>query len=211
MPLIHPTASIALCGDTKMNDPTTGARTTTTASVATSTTEDDLDQRPPPPPTSYQQRYYAQVDDLVADADANGGDGDGDVTESARPRRKVRRKKQVSFGLPFEGPRRLRQVSFGLGLSFGDDDGTDKSPSGNVGVVPQGDEEFADNEEPPSVSDHDDDHCKDRRWGRGIVADFRRTVGTHWIKEMTNLNQTVIATTFFLFFACIAPAITFGT
>mmetsp|Transcript_14586 Transcript_14586/g.25695 ORF Transcript_14586/g.25695 Transcript_14586/m.25695 type:complete len:355 (-) Transcript_14586:839-1903(-) len=27
---------------------------------------------------------------------------------------------------------------------------------------------------------------------------------------MTNLNQTIVATTFFLFFACIAPAITFG-
>jgi len=77
-----------------------------------------------------------------------------------------------------------------------------------------GEETFADNEAPGDVDgDGNDlgDHCKENNgWGRGIVADFRRTILTHWTKEMSNLNQTVIATTFFLFFACIAPAITFG-
>ena len=33
------------------------------------------------------------------------------------------------------------------------------------------------------------------RWGKGIVRDFKRTVGTHWIKEMTNFNQKTIAVT----------------
>jgi len=47
-------------------------------------------------------------------------------------------------------------------------------------------------------------------WGRGIKADWDRTVGTHWWKEMTNLEQKTIAVTIFMFFAAIAPAITFG-
>lgn len=46
--------------------------------------------------------------------------------------------------------------------------------------------------------------------GKGIVRDVRRTVGTHWVEEMTNLNCKTFAVSFFLFFACIAPAITFG-
>jgi len=33
------------------------------------------------------------------------------------------------------------------------------------------------------------------RWGKGIVRDFKQTVGTHWIKEMTNFNQKTVAVT----------------
>ena len=118
---------------------------------------------------------------------------------SAGEKRHSHRKKQKSFGLPFEGPRRLRQVSFGLGLSFGDTNGASDG-------VPQS--TANDN---TVTADDDNEHSSDNdRWGRGIAKDFRRTVLTHWKSEMTNLNQTVIATTFFLFFACIAPAITFG-
>ena len=47
-------------------------------------------------------------------------------------------------------------------------------------------------------------------WGRGIMKDFQRTIKTHWKQEMTNFNLKTIAVSFFLFFACIAPAITFG-
>ncbi|CAB9504981.1 Electroneutral sodium bicarbonate exchanger 1 [Seminavis robusta] len=47
-------------------------------------------------------------------------------------------------------------------------------------------------------------------WGRGIISDFKRTVGTHWVQEMTNFNQQTVAVSFFIFFAAIAPAITFG-
>ena len=43
--------------------------------------------------------------------------------------------------------------------------------------------------------------------GRGIIADCKRTLGSHWIEEMINFNQQTIAVSFFLFFACIAPAI----
>lgn len=120
---------------------------------------------------------------------------------SQRENRRGRRSKQKSFGLPFEGPRRLRQVSFGLGLFF---DGKNSDTKG-ASEVPQSptDDNIA------NIAEDDDGHSDDR-WGKGIVKDFRRTVLTHWKKEMTNLNQTVIATTFFLFFACIAPAITFG-
>lgn len=48
------------------------------------------------------------------------------------------------------------------------------------------------------------------RWGRGIVRDAQRTLGTHWCGEMSNFNLQTVAVSFFLFFACIAPAITFG-
>jgi len=47
-------------------------------------------------------------------------------------------------------------------------------------------------------------------WGRGIIKDFKQTVGSYWVMEMTNLNQKTIAVSFFLFFAAITPAITFG-
>jgi len=47
-------------------------------------------------------------------------------------------------------------------------------------------------------------------WGKGILKDFKGTVGTYWRMEMTNLNQKTIAVSFFLFFAAITPAITFG-
>lgn len=47
-------------------------------------------------------------------------------------------------------------------------------------------------------------------WGKGIVEDYQRTLKLHWKEEMTNPNGKVLAVSFFLFFACIAPAITFG-
>jgi len=46
--------------------------------------------------------------------------------------------------------------------------------------------------------------------GRGVVKEFKRTVGTWWVAEMTNFNQKTIAVSFFIFFAAVAPAITFG-
>ena len=68
--------------------------------------------------------------------------------------------------------------------------------------------------EPPVEEECADDHHASKHnnnmWGRGVVADFKRTLGTHYKAEMTNINQTVVACSFFLFFACIAPAITFG-
>jgi len=47
-------------------------------------------------------------------------------------------------------------------------------------------------------------------FGRGIVKDFKQTIGIHWKAEMTNFNFKTIAVSFFLFFAAVAPAITFG-
>lgn len=59
---------------------------------------------------------------------------------------------------------------------------------------------------------HEDDHHNrgGQGWGVGIVNDFKRTVGTNWCKEMINLNGKTIACSFFLYFACISPAVTFG-
>ena len=57
---------------------------------------------------------------------------------------------------------------------------------------------------------HDDEHEESGMWGRAIIREIRGTLGTWWLKEMTNLNQKTIATSFFIFFAAVAPAITFG-
>eukprot|EP00581_Thalassiosira_minuscula_P018268 CAMPEP_0183720026 /NCGR_PEP_ID=MMETSP0737-20130205/12760_1 /TAXON_ID=385413 /ORGANISM="Thalassiosira miniscula, Strain CCMP1093" /LENGTH=777 /DNA_ID=CAMNT_0025949833 /DNA_START=40 /DNA_END=2373 /DNA_ORIENTATION=- len=73
-----------------------------------------------------------------------------------------------------------------------------------------------DNESDDDHHDHDhgghDGHAmrSGLGWGRGIVADVKRTLLTHWKEEMINLNGKTIACSFFLYFACIAPAVTFG-
>ena len=51
---------------------------------------------------------------------------------------------------------------------------------------------------------------KPASWGRGIIDDIKQTLGTHWVAEMSNLNVRTFAVSLFIFFACIAPAITFG-
>lgn len=66
----------------------------------------------------------------------------------------------------------------------------------------------------PLVEVDEDAHGHDdgtpKTFGRGIVQDFKRTIGTWWVKEMTNFNTKTIAVSFFLFIAVIAPTITFG-
>eukprot|EP00540_Astrosyne_radiata_P023323 CAMPEP_0116868588 /NCGR_PEP_ID=MMETSP0418-20121206/27280_1 /TAXON_ID=1158023 /ORGANISM="Astrosyne radiata, Strain 13vi08-1A" /LENGTH=97 /DNA_ID=CAMNT_0004504575 /DNA_START=85 /DNA_END=375 /DNA_ORIENTATION=- len=46
--------------------------------------------------------------------------------------------------------------------------------------------------------------------GRGIINDFKRTVGTHWVEGMTNLNMKTISVTLLLFISVVAPTLTFG-
>ena len=52
--------------------------------------------------------------------------------------------------------------------------------------------------------------CGVKSPGKGIIDDFKQTIGKNWWKEMTNFNSRTVAVSFFLFFAAIAPAITFG-
>ncbi|KAL7575487.1 hypothetical protein ACA910_020073 [Epithemia clementina (nom. ined.)] len=47
-------------------------------------------------------------------------------------------------------------------------------------------------------------------WGTGIINNFKRTVGTHWVKKVTNFNQKTIAVTLLMFISVIAPTLTFG-
>ena len=47
-------------------------------------------------------------------------------------------------------------------------------------------------------------------WGTGIIADIKRTVGTHWVEEVTNFNQKTVAVTLLIFISVIAPTLTFG-
>eukprot|EP00554_Chaetoceros_debilis_P006819 CAMPEP_0194081458 /NCGR_PEP_ID=MMETSP0149-20130528/7228_1 /TAXON_ID=122233 /ORGANISM="Chaetoceros debilis, Strain MM31A-1" /LENGTH=637 /DNA_ID=CAMNT_0038763377 /DNA_START=115 /DNA_END=2028 /DNA_ORIENTATION=+ len=78
----------------------------------------------------------------------------------------------------------------------------------------RGDDNVSDN--PPSDHDNvtevvDADVSSPRKSLCGnIINDIKQTIGTHWVKEMTNFNQKTIAVSFFLFFAAVAPAITFG-
>lgn len=63
---------------------------------------------------------------------------------------------------------------------------------------------------PTSTQDNDDSISEKKRcyngWGKGIIDDYKRTVKTHWKEEMTNFSLKTVAVSFFLFFACIAPA-----
>jgi hypothetical protein len=47
-------------------------------------------------------------------------------------------------------------------------------------------------------------------WGRGFIADFKRTVGTWWLAEMINFNQRTVAVSLLMFITVIAPTLTFG-
>lgn len=51
---------------------------------------------------------------------------------------------------------------------------------------------------------------KPQMWGKGIVGDVKRTVGTHWFKEMINCNGKTVAVTLLVFISVIAPTLTFG-
>jgi hypothetical protein len=48
----------------------------------------------------------------------------------------------------------------------------------------------------PWITNHDDGI--DKKWGKGIVSEFKSTVGTWWVKEMTNFNQKTVAVSFFV-------------
>jgi len=47
-------------------------------------------------------------------------------------------------------------------------------------------------------------------WGRGLVNDFKTTIGTHWKTEMTNFNQKTVAVSALIFITVVAPTLTFG-
>lgn len=80
-------------------------------------------------------------------------------------------------------------------IAKGSDDSSDdslKKPSTRLSETQK--ESF--NDDNGSVVDnniHDDGHKmrSGQGWGRGIVADVKRTIGTHWKEEMVNLNSKV--------------------
>ena len=65
-------------------------------------------------------------------------------------------------------------------------------------------------EETEKDDGHGHGHGGNNGYGKGIVKDFKQTVGTWWVKEMVNFNTKTIAVSIFLFIAVIAPCITFG-
>ena len=93
-----------------------------------------------------------------------------------------------------------------------DDTESSGSDSGRLQYTNADVENAMTNEEAGSPSP-DDGHGhggKKLTWGRGIIQDFRTTVGTHWCKEMSNFSLKTIGVGIFIFFAAVAPAITFG-
>ena len=49
-----------------------------------------------------------------------------------------------------------------------------------------------------------------RLWGSAIVHEFKSTVGTWWVKDMTTFNQRTVAVSLLLFLTAFAPTVTFG-
>ena len=49
-----------------------------------------------------------------------------------------------------------------------------------------------------------------RRWGKGIIGDFRNTVGKYWVSEMINFNQKTVAVSLLMFITIISPTLAFG-
>eukprot|EP00977_Amphora_coffeiformis_P004102 scaffold823_cov219-Amphora_coffeaeformis.AAC.20 len=47
-------------------------------------------------------------------------------------------------------------------------------------------------------------------WGSGMIADFKRTVGTHWVEGMTNFNSKTIPVSLLMYITVISPTLTFG-
>jgi hypothetical protein len=47
-------------------------------------------------------------------------------------------------------------------------------------------------------------------WGRGLLNDFKTTIGTHWVSEMVNFNQKTVAVSLLIFITVVAPTLTFG-
>lgn len=47
-------------------------------------------------------------------------------------------------------------------------------------------------------------------WGKGIIKDIRRTVGTHWWSEVKNFNQKTVAVSLLIFISIIPPTLAFG-
>jgi hypothetical protein len=62
-------------------------------------------------------------------------------------------------------------------------------------TVPLGMEEAEFDNEKEAIAVTTDHAGEPMRWGKGIVRDFKRTIGTNWIKEMTNFNQKTVAVT----------------
>ncbi len=48
---------------------------------------------------------------------------------------------------------------------------------------------------------------KPTSWGRGISDDFKNTIAKNWRQELSNFRVKTLAVSLFLFFACIAPAV----
>ena len=81
-------------------------------------------------------------------------------------------------------------------VNKGSDDSSDdslKKPSNHTSISETQKESFNQDEDNGSIDLHDDGHKmrSGQGWGRGIVADVKRTIGTHWKEEMVNLNSKV--------------------
>ena len=82
------------------------------------------------------------------------------------------------------------------GSDVSSDDSLKKS-SNHTSISETQKESFNQDDNDDNNSDNNDLHDAGHKmrsgqgWGRGIVADVKRTIGTHWKQEMLNLNSKV--------------------
>ena len=101
----------------------------------------------------------------------------------------------------------LSTTSFEVHQQDNDDDSIDSKKKKNHNLASVSMKKAGDD---TNANSHVQEGSRGRGWGRGIKMDVQNTIAKYWKSEMTNLNQKTIAVSFFLFFACISPAITFG-
>jgi HCO3- transporter family len=47
-------------------------------------------------------------------------------------------------------------------------------------------------------------------WGKAVLMEIKRTIGTHWVSEMINFNQKTVAVSILMFITVVSPTLTFG-
>lgn len=67
----------------------------------------------------------------------------------------------------------------------------DQSLKGTEKTSPVKTESFTNNEEEGDTGGYRHTMRRGQGWGKGIVADLKRTILSHWKEEMTNLNGKV--------------------
>ena len=111
------------------------------------------------------------------------------------------------------GGRRPKDHTHKTDVGSGSDDSMDLNKNHNGSSDGSNDDDDVVDADDDAGDDDDDPHHMTSgggSWGKGIQQDVKNTIGKYWCQEMTNFDQKTVAVSFFIFFAAISPAITFG-